>query len=478
MLRLLLLAICLAAPLHAADRKPNIIFILADDLGYGELGCFGQKLIATPHLDRMASEGMKFTRFYAGSPVCAPSRSVLMTGLHTGNTPVRGNAGKLNRTAQDLKPGTTTVAGLLKDAGYATALIGKWGIGQEGSDAAPNKKGFDYFYGYLDQHHAHNGYTDFVMRNTERVKLRNQIVPGSGGPKDAEGNSGAGIAVEPLDFVPDLMAAEALKWVETQKDKPFFLYWSLITPHANNEGTKHGRGQEIPDLGQYADKPWPAPDRAHAATITRLDADVGRLLARLKELGLDEHTLVIFSSDNGHHKEGGNDPELFDANGPLRGLKRDLYEGGIRVPTIARWPGNVRAGVEESRALWFADILPTFAYLGGAHEQLPAKLDGKSFSSLLLNLPHKPASRGDLYWEFHEAGFSQAVLMDSRWKAIRKKRLDAPIELYDLDTDPAEAHDIASGNTAMADRAKGLFQTARTESPDWPIKEAPKAKPQ
>lgn len=479
MLRHLFLLCLFAAALHAADRKPNIIFILADDLGYGELGAFGQKLIATPHLDRMALEGTKFTRFYAGSPVCAPSRSVLMTGQHTGHTPVRGNAGKQNRTAQDLKSSTVTVASLLKDAGYSTALIGKWGIGQEGTDAAPNQKGFDYFYGYLDQHHAHNPYTDFVMRNTERVKLRNQLVPGSGGAKAGEeANSGAGIAAEPLDFVPDLMAAEALKWVEAQKEKPFFLYWSLITPHANNEGTKHGRGQEIPDLGDYADKPWPAPDRAHAATITRLDADVGRMLARLKELGLDEHTLVIFSSDNGHHKEGGNDPERFDANGPLRGLKRDLYEGGIRVPTLARWPGKVRAGVEEARLLWFADILPTFASLGGAHDKIPAAVDGHSFASLLLNLPHKPAARGDLYWEFHEGGFSQAVIMDSRWKAIRKKRLDSPVELYDLEADVAETTDLASSKPDLVERAKGLFQTARTDTPDWPIKEAPRSKTQ
>jgi arylsulfatase A-like enzyme len=264
--------------------------------------------------------------------------------------------------------------------------------------------------------------------------------------------------------------------VEENKERPFFLYWSLITPHANNEGTKHSRGQEVPDLGAYADKPWPQPDRAHAATITRLDADIGRLLAKLKELGLDEHTLVIFSSDNGHHKEGGNDPELFDANGPLRGMKRDLYEGGIRVPTVARWPGKVRAGATESRLLWFADILPTFAYLGGAHEFLPANLDGISFASLLLNLPHTPASRGDLYWEFHERGFSQAVIMDGRWKAIRKKQMDAAVELYDLDNDPGEERDVAKEQAALVTRASELFKSARADSPDWPIKLPPAGK--
>jgi arylsulfatase A-like enzyme len=476
MLRLLLFCVLFAASLGAAEHKPNIVFILADDLGYGELGCFGQKLIATPNLDRLAAEGTKFTRFYAGSPVCAPSRSVLLTGLHTGHTRVRGNAGRANRQAQNLHADDVTVAAVLKKAGYATALVGKWGVGEEGSAGVPNQQGFDYFYGYLDQLHAHNAYPEFLMRNAARVPLRNKLVPGSG-PKSTvkgeEDHSGAGIAAESLDFAPDLMAAEALKWVEENKDHPFFLYWALITPHANNEGTKQGRGQEVPDLGSYAEKPWPQPDKAHAAVITRLDADVGRLLARLKDLGLDENTLVLFSSDNGHHKEGGNNPDLFDANGPLRGMKRDLTDGGIRVPTIARWPGKVRAGAEQSRLLWFADLLPTFADLAGARDAMPAKLDGLSFASLLLNVPHTPAPRGDLYWEFHEGGFSQAVLMDERWKAIRNKRLDAPVQIYDLEKDIGEEHDLAAEKSDLVARAKGLFQTARTDSPDWPIKEAP-----
>src|SRR4030095_217800 len=359
MLRNLLLVVTFVAlaVVHAsaADRPPNLVFILADDLGYGELGCFGSKLIKTPYLDRMAAEGMKFTRFYAGSPVCAPSRSVLMTGLHTGHTRVRGNAGKANLKAQNLQAEDVTVAEVLQKVGYSTALIGKWGIGHPGSDGLPNKKGFDYFYGYLDQLHAHNPYPDFIMRNGEVVKLRNKITPGTSGRarEDERGLIGAGIAEKPLDYVPDLMVAEALKWVKEQKDRPFFMYWSLISPHANNEGTKHGRGQEVPDLRPYADKYWPVPDKGHAASITRLDGDLGRLLALLKDLGIDEQTLVIFSSDNGHHKEGGNNPDLFDANGPYRGLKRDLYEGGIRVPTIARWPGKVRAGEEVKTAYWF-----------------------------------------------------------------------------------------------------------------------------
>jgi len=472
----LLAVLLLVVRVGAAERPPNIIFILADDLGYGELGCFGQKLIATPHLDHMAAEGMKFTQFYAGAPVCAPSRSVLVTGLHTGHTRVRGNAGKLNKKVQDLRAEDVTIAEILKKAGYATALIGKWGLGQEGSEGAPNKKGFDYFYGYLDQQHAHNPYPPFIMRNNERVKLRNEIIPGSDGrkPGATETAVGDGVAESPIDYVPDLMAEEALKWVTENKDRPFFLYWALVAPHANNEGTKVGRGQEAPDLGAYAEKPWPKPDRAHAAIVSRLDADAGQLFAKLKELGLDENTFVIFSSDNGHHKEGGNDPELFDANGPLRGMKRDLTEGGIRMPTIARWPGKVPAGSTSAAALWFADLLPTFADLAGAKDTVPPKLDGISFVSVLRQAADAsfPANR-TFYWEFHEGGFSQAVLMEGHWKAIRNKRLDAPVALFDLTADLGEEHDLAAEKPELITRAKELFQSEHTDTPDWPIKEAP-----
>jgi arylsulfatase A-like enzyme len=472
---LLVALVALAVPGGAAERPPNLVFILADDLGYGELGCFGSKLIKTPNLDRMAAEGMKFTRFYAGSPVCAPSRSVLMTGLHTGHTRVRGNAGKANIKAQNLRAEDVTVAEVLKKAGYSTALIGKWGIGHTGSDGLPNKKGFDYFYGYLDQLHAHNPYPDFIMRNEGVVKLRNKIMPGTSGRASADegGQIGAGVAEKPLDYVPDLMAAEVLKWVKEQKDRPFFLYWSLISPHANNEGTKLGRGQEVPDLGPYADKYWPIPDKGHAASITRLDADIGRLLALLKELGIDEQTLVIFSSDNGHHKEAANHPEMFEASGPFRGMKRDLYEGGIRVPTIARWPGKVRAREEVKTVYWFADILPTFAYLGKAHEYLPKTIDGQSFASLLLNLPFTPPPRKPFYWEFHEGGFSQAVIMEDQWKAIRLKRRDAAVQIYNLENDPGEKKDVASEHADLVKRAKELFESERTDSENWPIKDAP-----
>jgi arylsulfatase A-like enzyme len=452
--------------------RPNIIFVLADDLGYGELGCFGQKMIATPHLDRMAAEGMRFTRFYAGSPVCAPSRSVLMTGLHTGHTRVRGNAGgQARRMAQVIRAEDPTFAETLKKAGYATALIGKWGLAEEGTDGIPNRKGFDYFYGYLNQSHAHNPYPEFLLRNEKRVRLRNRLDPQARERLPNLPRNGAGWAVEKKDFAPDRMADEALKWVEQNRSHPFLLYWSLITPHANNEATRGtGDGQEVPDYGSYADKPWPNPDKGHAAVISRLDADMGRLFDLLKRLNLDDRTLVLFSSDNGHHREGANNPDLFDANGPLRGMKRELYEGGIRVPTIARWPGKIKPGTVSGHVACFTDLFPTFAELAGA--PVPAGLDGLSLVPVLTG-QGTPTAHKTLYWEFHEAGFTQAVLMDGRYKAVRRKRRDAPTEIYDLATDEAETHDLAAVRPELVFRAERLFVTERRENPDWPIRDAP-----
>jgi arylsulfatase A-like enzyme len=448
------------------EGQPNIIFVLADDLGYGEIGCFGQKQIATPHLDRMAAEGMRLTRFYAGSPVCAPSRSVLMTGLHTGHTRVRGNAGQANRIAQVIRRDDATVAEALQKAGYATALIGKWGLAEEGTEGVPNRKGFDYFYGYLNQQHAHNPYPEFLIRNEKRVRLRNRTDPNV---PLGQAKNGAGWAIEKRDFAPDLMADEALKWIEKNRSKPFLLYWSLILPHGNNEATRGtGNGQEIPDYGPYAEKPWPEPDKGHAASITRLDADMGRLFALLKRLNLDEKTLVIFSSDNGHHKEGGNNPDLFDANGPLRGMKRDLYEGGIRVPTIARWLGTIRPGTQSAEIAGFVDLFSTFASLAGA--AVPSGLDGLNFAPMLTK--QQPLPNRTLYWEFHEGGFTQGVLIEGRYKAIRRKRRDAPIEIYDLKTDEAENQNLADKRPELVFRAERLFVTERGDNPDWPIRDA------
>lgn len=448
--------------------RPNIILVLADDLGYGELGCFGQTLIPTPHLDTMAAEGLRLTHFYAGAPVCAPSRSVLMTGLHTGHTRVRGNAGPTNPAAQMLRKSDLTVAEALKSAGYTTALVGKWGLANEGEEGVPTKKGFDHFFGYLNQTHAHNPYPPFLLRGEKRVALRNVKHPAC---PETQWKTGAGWAGEKRDFAPDLLADEAFKWVEAHHKQPFFLYWSLITPHANNEATRGtGNGQEVPELGPFADKPWPAPDKAHAATIARLDADMGRLFALLKRLKIDNNTLVLFTSDNGHHREGANNPALFGASGPFRGLKRDLYDGGIRVPTIVRWPGQVAPGTQSSHVSSFADLFPTLTTLIEA--PLPPKTDGISFLPTLLGKRGQQAHK-TLYWEFHEGGFSQAVVLDARWKALRTKRLDAPVELYDLTNDPGETRNLAQSTPALVQRAKDLFRTERTDLPEWPITEAP-----
>lgn len=426
-------------------RKPNIVFILADDLGYGDLGCYGQQLVLTPRLDRMAADGIRFTQCYAGSTVCAPSRSCLMTGLHTGHTHVRGNS-----TATDeripLRPDDTTVAETLKGAGYATGLVGKWGLGEPGTTGIPNRKGFDYFYGYLNQGHAHDYYPEYLWRNEERVAL--------------EGNTGG----RKEQYSHDLCAEEALAFVERHQDDPFFLYLSFQIPHAHTALTRTtGNGMETPDDAPYSDRPWTAPNRNFAAMITRMDRDIGRLLDRLQALGLDDDTLVIFSSDNGPHRAGGNDPEFFRSAGPLRGIKRDLYEGGIRVPFIVRWPGRIAPGTVSRHVGAFWDFLPTAADLAGA----PASpgIDGVSMLPALLGGEQR--EHDHLYWEFHERRFCQAVRIGD-WKAVRLG-IDAPIELYNLAEDIAETRDVAAENPDIVARARSLFDDARTESEHWPV---------
>jgi arylsulfatase A-like enzyme len=412
-----------ARPLAAATTKPNIVFILSDDLGYGELGCYGQKLIQTPRIDRMAAEGIRFTDCYAGSTVCAPSRCTLMTGLNTGHCRIRGNA------TVPLQPEDTTVAKVLKSAGYATGLIGKWGLGEPGSTGVPNRQGFDYFFGYLDQVHAHNYYPDYLWRNGQKVPLPNVVEHG--------------VASKRVVWSHDLFAAESLEFVEQHKNEPFFLYLAFTIPHANNEGFEAGKdGMEVPDDEPYSDRAWPRVEKNKAAMITRMDADVGRLLDKIKQLDLDGRTIVFFTSDNGPHHEGGVDPKFFDAAGPLRGGKRDLYEGGIREPMVARWPGHIAPG-QTSDFVWaFWDFLPTAAELAGVKP--PAGIDGVSVAPVLLAPPGKEAPippHEFLYWEFHEGGFQQAVRM-GRWKAVRRK-LGRPLELYNLASDLGETRNLA-----------------------------------
>jgi len=434
----------------SSETKPNIIFILADDLGYGDLGCFGQKRIKTPSLDKMAEEGMRLTQHYAGSTVCAPSRCVLMTGLHTGHCLVRGNA------RVPLRPSDVTVAELLKEAGYATGIVGKWGLGEPDSTGIPNRQGFDYWFGYLNQRHAHNYYPAYLWRNEEKIQLKNKV---------KSKNPPGGVATKKVEYSHDLCAKEALAFLERSKEGPFFLYLALTIPHANNEAGN--KGMEVPDYGIYADKDWPEPQKGHAAMITRMDGDIGKLFTKLKELGIDDNTFVMFSSDNGPHREGGNNPDFNDSNGPLRGIKRALYEGGIRVPTLARWPGKIKPGSATNHISAFWDFLPTCAELAGFKP--PEDIDGISMVPALLGKSKKQKKHEFLYWEFHEQGKKQAVRM-GEWKGVRlnaNKKPNGPIELYNLKADIGEKNNIADKHPDIVAMIEGYMKTARVSSKDW-----------
>lgn len=466
-------------------ERPNLIFILADDLGYGDLGCFGQEKIRTPHLDQLAAEGLKLTDFYAGSTVCAPSRSVLMTGQHTGRTWVRGNAGRDNRDPQTLRAEEVTVAKLLQRAGYATALTGKWGLGELGSAGHPNSQGFDYFYGYLNQRHAHNFYPTFLIRNDQVVPLKNVVSSEWEAKRVADGapDDGAGWAHPEgrIEYSHDLVAEEALQWIEQKAggEKPFFLYLALTIPHANNEGTRGtGNGQEVPDHGIYEDEDWTEPNKGQAAMISRMDADVGRIVAKLREKEVEKNTLIIFSSDNGHHKEGGNDPEFFDANGPLRGMKRDLTEGGVRVPTIAWWPGTIAPGRESDHVAYFGDFLATAAELAGIEEQVPENTQSISFAPTLKGKSEDQEKHDYLYWEFYERGGKQAVRFD-QWKAIRIPMHTGKVELFDLSRDLGEENDVAADHPELVAKASSYMEQAHEPNANWQVRggrPAPKKK--
>jgi arylsulfatase A-like enzyme len=437
-------AIALPSATRAAAprRKPNILFVLADDLGYGDLGCYGQERIQTPHIDRLAAEGVRFTDCYAGSTVCAPSRCALMTGLHTGHCRVRGNA------RVPLLPEDVTVAEVLKGAGYATGIVGKWGLGEPDTTGIPTRQGFDYWFGYLNQGHAHTYYPDYLWRNEERVPI--------------PGNEGGGKG----EYSHDLFTQEALDFIHRQAGGPFFLYLAYTIPHANNElGAQTGNGMEVPSDIPYSDQPWPQPQRNHAAMITRMDRDIGSVMRLLKEVDVDRDTVVLFTSDNGPHKEGGGDPAFFRSSGPLRGYKRDLYEGGIRVPMIVRWPGLIGPGRASDQVWSFWDLLPTAASIAGVKP--PAGLDGISMLPALLG--RKQRQPEYLYWEFHERGFEQAVRM-GQWKAVRHG-IRKPTELYDLANDLAETADIAASHPEVITEIEAILGECRTESKEFPVRE-------
>lgn len=431
-----------AASAFQGARKPNIVFILADDLGYGDLSCYGQDRLATPNIDRIAKEGMRFTQAYSGSTVCAPSRCALMTGLHTGHCRVRGN----KNPEVTLQPEDATVAEVLKKAGYYTGLVGKWGLGFTGTPGIPNKKGFDEFFGYHTQLQAHTYYPHQLYDNGTDYTIA------------------ANFGTKSRQYAPDLLTERALKFIDNNRAKPFFLYLPFTIPHANNElGRDTGDGMEVPDLGEFAGKDWPNPEKGFAAMMARLDRDVGRILDKLRETGLEKNTLVLFTSDNGPHQEGGHSEKFFKSNGPLRGIKRDLYEGGIRVPFLAKWPGVIAPGSTSEEPIAFWDVLPTLAEVGGG--SAPAELDGISFVAALRGQSLK--TDRVLYWEFHEGGFNRAIRFGN-WKAIQFGK-DGPVELYDLKADRGERKNLAESKPDVVSAAKAHFAKARTESPHFPV---------
>ena len=431
-----------------SSQPPNIIFVLADDLGYGDLGCYGQKKIKTPNIDRLAAEGMRFTQCYAGSTVCAPSRACLMTGLHTGHARIRGN-GPLPLAGEDL-----TVAELLKQKDYQTGAIGKWGLGAENTTGTPHKQGFDEWLGYLNQKHAHDYYPTFLWRSSTFNNIYDHVLPMEA---NFEGKKG--------QYSPDLFSLAATNFIRISRYQPFFLYLPMTIPHAHNALTKKsGNGMEVPSDDPYSQMDWPQPEKNKAAMITRLDKTVGDILDYVRHLNLDTNTVIFFTSDNGPHREGGNNPAFFQSSGPWRGLKRDLYEGGIRVPFIVRWPGHIEPGSvsHQLTALW--DFLPTAAELAGLRP--PENVDGISILPTLLN-QKQTNQHAFLYWEFHERGTQQAVRSQD-WKALRLGP-EEPLQLYNLSSDPGETNNVAAQHPDVVQTMESYLQSARTESPHWPI---------
>ena len=457
------------------ERPPNIIYMLADDLGYGELGTYGQTQIRTPNLDALAMQGMRFTQHYSGSPVCAPSRGTLLTGLSTLRSQIRDNFEVGGYPDPDelgqmpLDSSTYTIGTMLQDAGYVTGAIGKWGLGGRESVGQPRFQGFDYFFGYLDQQLAHNFYPTHLWRNGERVELDNeyfsphQVFEGDD-PDDPEQYR----QYQGNEYSLDVMADDALRFIEENQERPFFLYLPFTIPHValqvpdSSLMEYDGAFEEEPYLGDPTYLPHYRPLSAYAAMITRMDDHIGRILEQLNALGLDENTVVMFTSDNGTTYTGGVDAEFFESTAGLRGLKGSLYEGGIRVPLIARWPGHIEPGAESEYVSAFWDMMPTFADIAGV--EAPSDLDGVSMLPALLG--EEQSNDRPLYWEYHGLWDGAQAVRMGRWKGVRLGGHDdanAPVELYDLDTDPFETTDVSAQHPDIVEQLRRVMQS-RTPS--------------
>ena len=455
-----------AAPAQKGQKLPNIVYILADDLGYGDLSCYGQQKFLTPNIDRLAKEGMIFTQHYAGCTVSAPSRSCLMTGMHTGHTPIRGNKGFGTEGEWPLPAGSITMAEMLQQKGYVTGAFGKWGLGSPGSEGDPIFQGFNEFYGYNSQTLAHNYYPDHLWHNQEKILLQ----------KNAGGKTG--------EYSADLIHKAAIDFLEKNSSRPFFLFYATTIPHAELSAKKEYmnmfRGKFNPEKSfkgvddgpTFRLGPYGSQSESHAtfaAMVKELDDYVGELMQKLKELNLDKNTIIIFTSDNGPHLEGGADPDYFNSNGDLKGYKRDLYEGGIRTPMLVKWPDNIKAGSSSDHISAFWDVLPTLAEI--TRTKAPSGLDGISFLPTLLGENANQQKHEYLYWEFHEQGGKIAVRM-ANWKAVRRDIDKTPrgaTELYDLSTDIGETNNVAPSNPEIVKKMEEIMKQAHKPSEVFPF---------